>query len=350
MPKVSIIIPIYNAEEFLKRCLDSILDQTLKDIEVICVNDGSKDNSLQILKEYQKNDDRIIIIDKKNEGVSAARNDGINKSSGEYIAFADADDWLEKNALEEMYNACINQNVDVVRSNYFENESENTVIKLGSLVGLENQIISSKTENFVDIIHNKMYNGELLCYVWVLLIKKEILMKTNLFEKGIPYCEDLIFYSELISVIDNIYFLDKPTYHYYSNPVSCSKSKEFYIRNMHSLARAYEKISDLVDKDKFDVSKRKEVFIDFNAKKIMWMLFSVYLSEDRTQSEWVRLIEEVMQDKTIVFMIKNANISKMPQHLAIPFRLIAKEKYNALVKFYKIRKIIRNIKLQLKKR
>lgn len=348
MPKISIIIPIYNAEKFIRRCLDSVLNQTLKDIEIICVNDGSKDSSLQILKEYKENDGRIIIIDKKNEGVSAARNDGIKKSSGEYIAFADADDWLEKNALEEMYNACITHNVDVVRSNYFENEDENKVIKFGSLVGLENQIISSENEKFVDIIHNKMYNGELLCYVWVLLIKKEILMKTNLFEKGIPYCEDLIFYSELMSVIDNIYFLDKPTYHYYSNPVSCSKSKEFYIRNMHSLARAYEKISDIIDDDKFDAKNRKQVFIDANAKKIMWMLFYIYLSEDKSHEEWVDLIKELVQDNTMMFMIKNANVSGIPVHLAIPFKLLAKEKYNLLIRFYRIRKFIRNMKLNKK--
>ena len=99
MPKISIIIPVYNMEEYLGECLDSVLGQSLTDIEAIAINDGSKDSSLEILKAYAAKDSRIIIIDKANEGVGAARNDGIDRATGEFVAFMDCDDVITPNAL-----------------------------------------------------------------------------------------------------------------------------------------------------------------------------------------------------------------------------------------------------------
>lgn len=113
MPKISVIIPIYNVEKYLKQCLNSVINQTLKDIEIICINDGSTDNSLKILKEYS-NDTRIFIIDKENEGVSVARNIGIDKSIGTYLCFLDADDWLEPHILENSLNKIIKQQADII--------------------------------------------------------------------------------------------------------------------------------------------------------------------------------------------------------------------------------------------
>jgi len=102
MPKISIIIPVYNVEQYLRQCLDSIVNQTYNNLEIICVNDGSKDNSIDILNEYKQKDSRIKIIDKQNEGVSVARNTGLLYASSDYVMFVDADDWLELNACEEL--------------------------------------------------------------------------------------------------------------------------------------------------------------------------------------------------------------------------------------------------------
>ena len=111
-PKISVIIPIYNMEKYLKECLNSVINQTLKDIEIICVNDGSIDNSLTILKEYEKKDKRIKIINQKNSGVAIARNRAIDISKGEFIAFLDSDDKIINNAsLENLYYTAVNNNV-----------------------------------------------------------------------------------------------------------------------------------------------------------------------------------------------------------------------------------------------
>lgn len=93
-PKVSVIMPVYNSEKFLKECIESVLNQTLKDIEVICVNDGSTDNSLQILEEFQKKDSRLIIINQKKQYAGRARNNGIKYAKGKYLSFLDSDDIL----------------------------------------------------------------------------------------------------------------------------------------------------------------------------------------------------------------------------------------------------------------
>lgn len=114
MKKISIIVPCYKVEKYLPRCLDSLVNQTLKDIEIICINDGSPDNCLQILKDYQeKYSDMIVIIDKKNEGVWRGRKDGIKKATGEFIGFVDSDDYVALDFAEKLYNAAISKNADI---------------------------------------------------------------------------------------------------------------------------------------------------------------------------------------------------------------------------------------------
>ncbi len=116
MPKISVVIPVYNAEKYLRECLDSVVNQTLNDIEIICVNDGSTDNSLKILEEYTSQDNRIKIINKENGGVHTARNIGMEKTKtcGDYTIFLDADDFFDLRMFEKLYNKAIETNCDIV--------------------------------------------------------------------------------------------------------------------------------------------------------------------------------------------------------------------------------------------
>ena len=114
MYKVSIIIPIFNTETFLKRCVSSVIDQTLKDIEIILVDDGSTDNSGNICDEFAQKDSRVKVIHKKNEGVGIARNSGINIAKGGYIGFVDSDDWVDADMYETLYNAAKENGADIV--------------------------------------------------------------------------------------------------------------------------------------------------------------------------------------------------------------------------------------------
>ena len=115
---VSIIIPAYNAEKYIEQCIDSIISQTYKNIEVIIVNDGSTDNTLAICEKYAKEDKRIKIVKKKNEGVSKARNDGIKIATGKYIMFIDSDDYIDDDYIEIMHKNIVEKKADLVVSNY----------------------------------------------------------------------------------------------------------------------------------------------------------------------------------------------------------------------------------------
>lgn len=122
MIKVSVIVPVYNAEKYLRQCLDSVINQTLKDIEIIIINDGSTDGSGEICQEYLC-DSRVSYYRKENEGLAAARDDGMQRASGEYIGFVDSDDWLEPDMYEKMYNAAKNNDSDVVFCNWITNDN-----------------------------------------------------------------------------------------------------------------------------------------------------------------------------------------------------------------------------------
>ena len=122
MVKVSVVVPIYNAEKYLKQCLDSIQNQTLTDIEIIMIDDGSKDGSADISKQYLS-DSRFSYYYKENEGLAAARADGIARASGEYLGFIDSDDWIEPDMYEKMYNAAKSNDSDIVFCNCMENEN-----------------------------------------------------------------------------------------------------------------------------------------------------------------------------------------------------------------------------------
>lgn len=159
--KVSIIVPCYNAEKYLKKCLDSIINQTYSNIEIILVNDGSKDNTLKILSDYEKKDNRIIVIDKENTGVSDSRNIGVEKATGKYIMFSDSDDYFELDAVESLYKALIENKAKIVRGKWRR--------QLKDYDYEEDSITKFNNINKKDVMEN-ILNGNISCYVWLLII------------------------------------------------------------------------------------------------------------------------------------------------------------------------------------
>ena len=119
MPKISVLIPIYNVEKYLRECLESLVNQTFQDIEFICINDGSTDSSLKILEEYAQKDSRIKIINKENSGYGASMNMGLDAASGEYIGIVESDDFVSSNMFEDLYNLAEKNNADIVKSDYY---------------------------------------------------------------------------------------------------------------------------------------------------------------------------------------------------------------------------------------
>ena len=174
MVKISVIIPVYNVEEYLKECLDSVCGQTLKEIEILCINDGSTDNSLTILNEYSKKDSRIKIYSKENKGQASARNLGIKKSQGEYISFVDSDDFIKKDMLEKLFFKSKENDLDLTMCKIATYDNQTKEIKdnvwyymLGVFRDFEKDLFTHKdtkefTCNIAVTPFNKLYKADLL--------------------------------------------------------------------------------------------------------------------------------------------------------------------------------------------
>lgn len=209
MKKVSVIVPFYNVEKYIDRCLNSLVNQTLEDIEIIIVNDGSKDNSETIAKEYSsKYKDKIIYLEKENGGLSDARNYAIPYATGEYIAFLDSDDYVEIDMYEQMYEKAKKENADIVECDF--------------LWEYPNEKIESKGKIYKDK-HDILLNARVVA--WNKLIKKELIEKTKVkFPYGLRY-EDVEFFYKLIPYINKLDIVNKPFVHYVQRDNSISNSQ-----------------------------------------------------------------------------------------------------------------------------
>lgn len=205
-PILSIIVPVYNSETFIDRCVDSILNQTFKDFELILVDDGSSDNSLFKCRNLSSHDTRIRVIHKDNGGVSSARNEGLNEARGEWIAFVDSDDWISSNMYKEMLDRAEVECADLVMCdiNMFWGPNESAIIHEKCIVPSHDKI---KTLNdYVQSSWTCTYN---------LIAKKSIYTEYNLrFPDGIAYCEDFHLTFRLLFYANSIAKINEPFYFY----------------------------------------------------------------------------------------------------------------------------------------
>lgn len=211
--KVSVVMAIYNAQDFLRECLDSVIGQTLEEIEIICVNDGSTDNTLAILQEYAKTDDRLIIIDQSNQGAGAARNAGLSIARGEYLSFLDADDFFEKDMLKVAYDAAITENADVCvfAADHFNNITQNFEPCSSSFRRQfipEKQPFNPKEENARDNIY-RMFNG----WAWDKLFKSEYIKKMGLQFQNLRTTNDMFFVFTGLACAKKVVTVDKILVH-----------------------------------------------------------------------------------------------------------------------------------------
>ncbi len=201
---ISIVVPVYNSQQYLSNCLDSILNQTYHNLEIVLVNDGSTDNSLNILEEYQKKDKRIKIISTENHGVSHARNVGIQNVTGDYITFVDSDDILEIDTIETLYKDIIDNNADLVQCNHYINEYE-------YFYTYDNITINGDKEVF-----HKFLVESICCTVWGKLYKKEVFNSVS-FNEYYNNHEDELFQFDIIKNCKVVVLEQKRMYHYYWN-------------------------------------------------------------------------------------------------------------------------------------
>lgn len=226
MKKVSIIVPVYNGQDFINRCLNSLINQTYSNVEIIVINDGSTDNSLDLLKKYN---DKIILINKENSGVSDSRNLGLEKASGDYIMFCDIDDWYEKVTVEKA--VCEIGNYDLLKYRETRVFSDGSSIKRKENLA---PMLYEKEE--IDIVIRRLFDLSWATHIYCFIYKTEIIKKNNIrFNSKIRYAEDANFILQYLLKVKNIKVIDEYLYNYYENSNSVTNNYSSIFKNMENL-------------------------------------------------------------------------------------------------------------------
>lgn len=332
MDKVSVILPVYNGEKYIKKCIDSVLNQTYKNIELVCINDGSTDNTLKIIKSIK--DKRLVIIDKKNTGVSDSRNIGLSKSTGKYISFIDSDDTYDKSFIEKMYNYLIDNNVDIVRCNYKVINEDGNKIEEGFI---NEQLLGKlETDNIRKKLIPNLLDGSIPGFSWCLFIKKEII-KNILFPIDIPMMEDVVFALEVFLKINSIYISNEKLYNVTFNLSSATNNKKNYERNIISTINVNNYIKNILINNHLDSVENISNLNYSHCNAVSDFLFKSYLYNHK---EGIYLMESI----NIENIFKGSKINNINLSRRILLKLIVSKKWFLLRIFCFIRKIIHNLK------
>lgn len=294
MIKVSVIVPIYNAEQYLEKCLDSIVSQTLKEIEIILIDDGSTDGSAEICKKYLS-DSRVSYYHKENEGLAAARDDGMLRATGEYIGFVDADDWLKPEMYGKMYNAAKSNDSDIVFCNCIENENGHVFTPEMADGPYDRERIKKeilpKTLAYID------NNGTKRAIRWsncLRIYKTEMLKKNEIkFDRRLRRSQDLQLTYEATLVAQNYYYITEPLYH---NRVVSDSLSRGYTKNMWPL---YTYLIEILYKDtenfkEMDLMDQMHLRAFFFATDCIENEMKPLCPHDKKTK--IKLIEQIMND------------------------------------------------------
>ncbi|MGV8984105.1 glycosyltransferase family 2 protein [Clostridium sp.] len=272
--KISVIIPVYNTQEYVRKCIESVLLQSLEDIEIIIVDDGSTDNSLSIIKEYEGND-KVILISKENQGQGAARNDALDVCSGKYIAFLDSDDYIDKNMFEDMYIKANKYDLDMLICKYSCVDKNGIEIIGDDVEFVDSEIIDSDkciteffTSNAIEgFSWNKIYHNRLFK-------EKNIRYPTNMKYEDIPTVFNLIIDSNKIGFINNKY--------YYYVQRAGSTTNDLNVKNIKDHLLSIEMIGDMLKKRNL-ATKHEEEYQYYFLNNILDYYNLNYSNVDKTE-------------------------------------------------------------------
>lgn len=294
MKKVSVIVPIYNTRKELVKCLRSICDQTYKDLEIICVDDGSSDGSEQIVDEYAEQDERIIVVHKKNGGESSARNEGLRISTGEYIAFCDCDDWIDENMYETLVLVLEEEKVDLVASGWYQ-ETNGTCLEIKNELSVK-QDAFGRDDLLKYLYMRDSYRG--FAYMWNKLYRKEILKDRQgniiLFDETLRLGGDVVYLAEAALNTKKAKYIDQAYYHYNQREESGCHTKD--VDKLRDWLRAYEIILqkfeiEHVDEEVVDYVKRFMAYHSSNAAEI-----AIAQGEKNAKKEFQRIMRLYEQE------------------------------------------------------
>lgn len=300
MAKISVVVPVYNVEKYLKECIDSIINQTLEDIEIICVNDGSTDSSLEILNNYAKKDSRIIVINKSNSGYGHTMNMGLNAASGEYIGIIESDDFADKNMFEDLYKLAKESDADIVKGDWYNYWSKNKFARKN------NRISSAKTLKLTNAKQDKSLL-RINPSVWSAIYKKEFLNKYNirfLETPGASY-QDLAFSFKVFALAEKVILTDKAYLYYRQDNMNSSvKSKT----KVYCVCDEYEEIDRFLEEYpdlKFEFKVQEEI------NRYNGYVSSVLRIDDSVKPEFVKVFSDHFKEEYNTGLLGNEFFKKI---------------------------------------
>ena len=280
---ISIIVPIYNVENYLRYCLDSIVSQTYQNFECLLINDGSPDNSADICREYVSKDFRFKYFEKENSGVSAARNLGIEQSVGEYITFIDPDDWVESDYLEVLYRALLEEQADISISTYKQfNVDDNCYYFHAYQRGYDRKVFTS--EELIDSLSSLYQYDNTYIFASCKLVSKRLLKYIH-FNHCTSYGEDMEYWYKLYLTAKTIVYENKDTYTYRTGNDS---SKHFKIEKIRSDIQQRLNFIAVIAARGMNVA----TYVD-NCIKYLHFLETKFVEEDQS-NETVRWLKEIL--------------------------------------------------------
>lgn len=334
---VSVIIPVYNAEKYLKKSIESVINQSYLNLEIILINDGSIDGSRDLCKQYLNKDNRIVFIDKENEGVSKSRNLGIEISHGEYLMFVDSDDFIEEYYIQEMLDYLNEKEFDVVISGM------NIVNEIG-ILKTKNLYLKESCQIFFDKIIEDIINTIYLCSSCKTLVRKELVINNNImFNNNLKYGEDLMFSFNVLKVASRIGYLNNCGYNYVQVSTSATHNWDYNSVCKYCVDNSYifKKLLPYVGDKNYLIYNR--IYSKFNLAMMRVASFSKYKEFKRIAKEIITLINI---DKDF---LDKVDISKINYEGKVKILLIKLFKTKRYLLFFVIVKLINLLKKILRK-
>lgn len=298
-PLISIIVPVHNVEKYLHRCVDSMINQTYQNLEILLVDDGSTDHSPIICKEYAKKDDRVVVIHQKNSGATVARKTGIAQAKGDYIGFVDSDDWVDCGMYRHMMDKMSLHDVDFVQVRHFiEYATQSIPLEIGEEGIYHRTGIGEKCSYSHMFVWDKKNKKKLTTLLWDKLFKKEVILKyhQNLLDT-IVYAEDAVCIYTALPFLDAIYISNHHCYHYnQENVQSISKT----------LGKNHTRVDDAMNiylylSNAYQIHEAKENLLEQLYAYLMKLLLLVSpLPPEKSLSAYLFPYENIMQYKKII--------------------------------------------------
>ena len=303
--KITIIVPVYNSEKYISRCIDSILNQSFKDYELLIINDGSKDGSLKIIKDYEKKDKRIKVIDQKNMGVAKTRNKGIKLASGEYIMFIDNDDYIENDYLKTYYDAIKDTDYDIVMGGYKRKDEDGNIVQ---------QLAITKENEWSKYI---------VVAPWAKIYRKNFLIDNKIEYFSYKIGEDVYFNLIAYSNSKNIKVINNTDYIWFFNKESVSNTSQRGLNDEVDILVLLDKLIKKIDLN----NKYNAYYID--RYTIWYLLFSgkqstrdKFIKEYNRLEEWKKKIGIKKTISSLSFKLSSESIK--PRFIVFVFKVISK--------------------------